>query len=37
MLASAGLHPDDLNIMGVAPAVAVQSLVGGRVDAAFPV
>jgi NitT/TauT family transport system substrate-binding protein len=35
MLANAGLQPDDLNIMGVAPAVAVQSLVGGRVDAAF--
>lgn len=35
MLANAGLTPDDLNIMGVAPAVAVQSLVGGRVDAAF--
>ncbi len=35
MLANAGLNPNDLNIMGVAPAVAVQSLVGGRVDAAF--
>ncbi|SDL37487.1 NitT/TauT family transport system substrate-binding protein [Modicisalibacter muralis] len=35
MLADAGLEPSDLNIMGVAPAVAVQSLVGGRVDAAF--
>jgi len=35
MLANAGLQPGDLNIMGVAPAVAVQSLVGGRVDAAF--
>ncbi|WP_218944089.1 ABC transporter substrate-binding protein [Marinobacter changyiensis] len=35
MLASAGLAPSDLNIMGVAPSVAVQSLVGGRVDAAF--
>ncbi|MEC9484001.1 MAG: ABC transporter substrate-binding protein [Halomonas sp.] len=35
MLAEAGLAPSDLNIMGVAPAVAVQSLVGGRVDAAF--
>lgn len=35
MLADAGLDPSDLNIMGVAPAVAVQSLVGGRVDAAF--
>jgi NitT/TauT family transport system substrate-binding protein len=35
MLDNAGLKPADLNIMGVAPAVAVQSLVGGRVDAAF--
>lgn len=35
MLENAGLKPDNLNIMGVAPAVAVQSLVGGRVDAAF--
>ncbi|MCK7547825.1 ABC transporter substrate-binding protein [Marinobacter koreensis] len=35
MLENAGLKPGDLNIMGVAPAVAVQSLVGGRVDAAF--
>ena len=35
VLAGAGLQPSDLNIMGVAPAVAVQSLVGGRVDAAF--
>lgn len=35
MLDNAGLQPNDLNIMGVAPAVAVQSLVGGRVDAAF--
>ncbi|HET8791513.1 MAG TPA: ABC transporter substrate-binding protein, partial [Modicisalibacter sp.] len=35
MLANAGLEPSDLNILGVAPAVAVQSLVGGRVDAAF--
>ena len=35
MLDNAGLQPADLNIMGVAPAVAVQSLVGGRVDAAF--
>jgi len=34
-LAGAGLSPSDLNIMGVAPAVAIQSLVGGRVDAAF--
>ena len=35
MLADAGLTPSDLNIMGVAPSVAIQSLVGGRVDAAF--
>lgn len=35
MLEDAGLTSDDLNIMGVAPSVAVQSLVGGRVDAAF--
>ncbi|MDL0430812.1 ABC transporter substrate-binding protein [Marinobacter sp. TBZ242] len=35
MLANAGLEPSDLNVMGVAPSVAVQSLVGGRVDAAF--
>lgn len=34
-LKSAGLSPSDLNIMGVSPAVAVQSLVSGRVDAAF--
>ncbi|HEX7022478.1 MAG TPA: ABC transporter substrate-binding protein [Trueperaceae bacterium] len=34
-LADAGLSPKDLNILGVAPAVAVQSLVSGRVDAAF--
>jgi NitT/TauT family transport system substrate-binding protein len=34
-LAEAGLAPSDLNIMGVAPSVAIQSLVGGRVDAAF--
>ncbi|TGN38945.1 ABC transporter substrate-binding protein [Marinobacter confluentis] len=34
-LADAGLAPADLNILGVAPAVAVQSLVGGRVNAAF--
>lgn len=31
----AGLKPDDVNIMGVSPQVAVQSLVGKRVDAAF--
>ncbi|WP_273208510.1 ABC transporter substrate-binding protein [Marinobacter subterrani] len=35
MLDNAGLDSGELNIMGVAPAVAVQSLVGGRVDAAF--
>lgn len=35
VLDNAGLTASDLNIMGVAPAVAVQSLVGGRVDAAF--
>lgn len=34
-LAEAGVQPDELNIMGVAPAVAIQSLVGGRVDSAF--
>ncbi|SDS22842.1 NitT/TauT family transport system substrate-binding protein [Halopseudomonas xinjiangensis] len=34
-LKSAELEPGDLNIMGVSPAVAVQSLVSGRVDAAF--
>ncbi len=34
-LKSAGLQPSDVNIMGVSPAVAVQSLVSGRVDAAF--
>ena len=35
VLKNAGLKPDDLNIMGVSPQVAVQSLVGKRVDAAF--
>jgi NitT/TauT family transport system substrate-binding protein len=35
VLKQAGLKPDDLNIMGVSPQVAVQSLVGKRVDAAF--
>lgn len=35
MLKAAGLKPSDVNIMGVSPAVAVQSLVSGRVDAAF--
>ncbi|HET8850034.1 MAG TPA: ABC transporter substrate-binding protein [Marinobacter sp.] len=34
-LAEAGVQPEDLNILGVAPAVAIQSLVGGRVDSAF--
>ncbi|MCE7078596.1 ABC transporter substrate-binding protein, partial [Bordetella bronchiseptica] len=29
------LGADDVNVMGVSPAVAVQSLVGKRVDAAF--
>ena len=31
----AGLAAEDVNVMGVSPAVAVQSLVGKRVDAAF--
>jgi len=35
VLKNAGLAPDDLNILGVSPQVAVQSLVGKRVDAAF--
>jgi NitT/TauT family transport system substrate-binding protein len=35
VLKDAGLKPDDLSIMGVSPQVAVQSLVGKRVDAAF--
>lgn len=34
-LKGANLKPSDVNIMGVSPAVAVQSLVSGRVDAAF--
>ncbi|MCD1638583.1 ABC transporter substrate-binding protein [Pseudomonas stutzeri] len=34
-LKSAELKSSDVNIMGVSPAVAVQSLVSGRVDAAF--
>lgn len=34
-LKNAGLSGDDVQIMGVKPAVAVQSLVGGRVDSAF--
>lgn len=32
---NAGLGPDDVNVMGVSPQVAVQSLAGKRVDAAF--
>lgn len=35
VLKNAGLTADDLTIMGVSPQVAVQSLVGKRVDAAF--
>ena len=35
VLKQAGLTPDDVNIMGVSPQVAVQSLIGKRVDAAF--
>lgn len=35
VLKQAGLKADDVNIMGVSPQVAVQSLVGKRVDAAF--
>lgn len=35
VLKDAGLEPTDLSIMGVSPQVAVQSLVGKRVDAAF--
>lgn len=31
----AGLQPGDVNVMGVSPQVAVQSLVGKRVEAAF--
>jgi NitT/TauT family transport system substrate-binding protein len=31
----AGLTPDDVNVMGVSPQVAVQSLAAKRVDAAF--
>ncbi|WP_028239414.1 ABC transporter substrate-binding protein [Stutzerimonas azotifigens] len=34
-LKNAGVEAKDVNIMGVSPAVAVQSLVSGRVDAAF--
>ncbi len=35
VLKNAGLKADDLTILGVSPQVAVQSLVGKRVDAAF--
>jgi NitT/TauT family transport system substrate-binding protein len=35
VLKDAGLKAEDVNIMGVSPQVAVQSLVGKRVDAAF--
>src|SRR5690554_823856 len=35
VLKDAGLTPKDLSILGVSPQVAVQSLVGKRVDAAF--
>jgi NitT/TauT family transport system substrate-binding protein len=35
VLKNAGLKADDVNVMGVSPQVAVQSLVGKRVDAAF--
>lgn len=35
VLKDAGLKQDDVNVMGVSPQVAVQSLVGKRVDAAF--
>src|SRR3546814_14696882 len=35
VLKEGNLQPSDVNIMGVSPAVAVQSLVGQRVDAAF--
>lgn len=31
----AGLEPGDVNVLGVSPQVAVQSLVGNRVEAAF--
>jgi NitT/TauT family transport system substrate-binding protein len=34
-LKQAGVDPKDVNVMGVSPSVAVQSLVAGRVDAAF--
>jgi len=35
VLKNAGLKTEDVNIMGVSPQVAVQSLVGNRVNAAF--
>ncbi|WP_162978382.1 ABC transporter substrate-binding protein, partial [Pseudomonas aeruginosa] len=35
VLKQGNLGADDVNVMGVSPAVAVQSLVGKRVDAAF--
>jgi NitT/TauT family transport system substrate-binding protein len=35
VLKDAGLKPEDVSILGVSPQVAVQSLVGKRVDAAF--
>lgn len=35
VLKEANLKPDDVTVMGVSPQVAVQSLVGKRVDAAF--
>ncbi len=35
VLKNAGLKPEDVNVLGVSPQVAVQSLIGKRVDAAF--
>lgn len=35
VLKDAGLTPGDVNVLGVSPQVAVQSLVGNRVEAAF--
>lgn len=35
VMRNAGLKPDDVNVLGVSPQVAVQALVGKRVDAAF--
>mgnify|MGYP000916185522 CR=1 FL=1 len=35
VLKDAGLTPNDVNVLGVSPQVAVQSLVGNRVEAAF--